>query len=283
MLGANVGNEAFYGALHFGLKTRAIEIMCNLVDKAKAVKAQFAAKHRIEFECMDCLKADISHAKLVYLDNEIWDNFLTTEVYRKMGTELPVGALVIGWKKDVHQPNHGWKDLGSIGVLTSWSDDLQDVFVLERTTLQEADAHKEGVKTSEAPTPGTQLTEDQASKWFDALVEQEPLKTELNHYSWIGEDNDLCEPKLDAATCVESSHGPAKAIVVNTGKSFGKVLHIGCEPVLTEADAFVHYELVAHLALNNLKTPARSVFIAGGGSLGMIREVPDPLFAVWVG
>ena len=87
----------------------------------------------MSFECNDCLKVDISKAKLVYLDNEIWDSFLTTEIYRKMGTELPLGALVIGWKEHVHQTDHGWKNHGAVGVKTSWSDDLMDVYILERT------------------------------------------------------------------------------------------------------------------------------------------------------
>ena len=49
MLGANVGNEAFYGALHYGLKTRAVEIHCNLVDKA-----------RVSLSASHCLPASLS-------------------------------------------------------------------------------------------------------------------------------------------------------------------------------------------------------------------------------
>jgi len=110
-------------------------------------------------------------------------------------------------------------------------------------------------------------------KWFESLTEALPLKAELDRHTWVSEDNDLCEAKMEAGKCTESSHGPDKAVVVDTGKSFGKVLHVGCEAVLTDADAWVHYETVANLALNNLKTPAKRVFIAGGGSLGLLREV----------
>lgn len=144
MLGANVGNEAFYGALAYGLRTRAVEILCDLVEKAKAVQLRHVPPEKFEltFECNDCLKVNMEHAKLVYIDNEIWDNFLTTALYRKMGKELPVGALVIGWHKNVHQIEDGWKDLGSVQVATSWASTFSNVYVLERveapTKLKEA-------------------------------------------------------------------------------------------------------------------------------------------------
>ena len=121
VLGGNCGNEAFYGALEYGLRTRAIEILCHLSTKAKKIQDELAPDAGIAFECQDCLKSDMSEAMLVYLDNEIWDSFLTTEIYRKMGTELPVGALVIGWQKNVHQINHGWIDRGVVKVEASWT------------------------------------------------------------------------------------------------------------------------------------------------------------------
>jgi len=253
MLGANVGNEAFYGALQYGLRTRAIEIMCNLVEKAKSVKERFASKFDISFECMDCLKADISKAKVVYLDNEIWDNFLTTAIYEKMGTELPVGAIVMGWKPNVHNLEHGWEDMGSVGVLTSWSDDLQDVFVLRRV--------------AERSVAKPQFTTEIAEKWFDGIVDGHPTLS-ASPFSFENLKNDLCEENIDSKTCSEVG----KAIVVDTGKAFGKMLHINCHPSLSTADAFIFHEAVVHSTLSNVENPER-ILIAGGGDGGMASQV----------
>jgi len=161
MLGANVGNEAFYGALHYGLKTRAVEIHCNLVDKARAVMEAYVPKqgYDIAFECQDAMKTDVSKARIVYLDNEIWDNFLTTKIYGKLGAELPDGALVIGWKADVHAAEHGWIDRGQVKVESSWSGDPEPVFVLEKVSIAAMEERKR-LHRSAIVTCVTYLTEE---------------------------------------------------------------------------------------------------------------------------
>jgi len=262
MLGGNVGNEAFYGALTYGLRTRSIEIMCNLVDKAKAVKAKHAPNFDLDFVCMDFLKADISEAMVVYMDNEIWDSFLTTEIYKKMGQELPVGAIVMGWKKNVHQQSHGWRDLGSVAVPTSWSDDPQDVFVLQRTEAPETSITEEG-----------KFTEKDEDEWFKGMMDKSPARGIIDLHSYTEEKNDLCQEQMAAANCSEVTDGSSVAHLVDTGGSYGIVTHIGCEPVRASGDSFVAYEALAHAALANLATPPTDVLVLGGADGGVVKEI----------
>ena len=122
------------------------------------------------------------------MDNEIWDNFLTTAVYRKLGTELPIGAIVIGWKQNVHQPGHGWRDLGQFGVKTSWHDSRMPVYILERISVEEMEREKaEQEKLKPAPSGDDdddeeeeegEQTEEAGSSATDGDAEDEEEDTE---------------------------------------------------------------------------------------------------------
>jgi len=143
VLGSNVGNEAIYGALGYGLDTTGYEIICGLVEAGKkALKDNeiAPAQATINLVCADALRSDLTDTGIVYIDNEAWDEFLTLKIYDSIAKKLAPGAIVIGWKHVSVAGGH-WESLGAVPVPASWAGKgSQDVHILRRTRLGKDEA-----------------------------------------------------------------------------------------------------------------------------------------------
>jgi len=142
VLGSNIGNEVFFGALMFGVETVGVEILCPLVDIAESLRKKHASDAPITFVCSDAMKADVSRAMVVYIDNEVWEEFLTKALFEKLGRELPVGAIVISYHKNVVMEPERWiQTLRPVTVEASWGDST--MYVMERAAESSVSSHSE--------------------------------------------------------------------------------------------------------------------------------------------
>ncbi|KAK9813753.1 hypothetical protein WJX73_007051 [Symbiochloris irregularis] len=62
-------------------------------------------------------------------------------------------------------------------------------------------------------------------------------------------------------------------VCVFTSQAFGKVLLLDGVIQVTERDEFTYQEMITHLPLCSLETPAKRVLVVGGGDGGVVREV----------
>jgi hypothetical protein len=126
VLGSNTGNEAFYVGLLAAVRTVGVEIQCNLVARAEALRVAHAPSADVAFQCADALRADVGDAGAVYVDNDAWDDALTRCLWEKLACELPDGALVIAWHPlTAASASRGavaaLQPLGSVQVTSTWS------------------------------------------------------------------------------------------------------------------------------------------------------------------
>jgi len=268
ILGSNMGNEAMYAAVGWGLKVVGVELQCHLVDKANKLLQEHASAKvaaQIEFKCADAMSVDLSAATLVYMDNEIWDRWAVIKVYEHLATTLPDGATVIGWKDWTNQipPVAGtwWQSMGSVGVTASWTATLQKVYLDQLMRLPEGQV---------------QCHEESNVKWYQeaqviaARVAPASLPAQ---YTFLPEQTDLCEADSDVEDCHEMQSEYQHVVVLDTGRAFGKSLYIDCLTQSAEADEIVYHEALVHAAMLAHPTGPKKVFMAGGGEGGTAREV----------
>ena len=126
VLGSNTGNEAFYIALLERVRVVGVEIQCELVARAEALRVAHAPRSPLAFRCADALSVDVRHAGAVYVDNDAWDDELTRCVWEKLACELPRGALVIAWHPVAAALGGSiaaaaLQPLGTVKVTSTWS------------------------------------------------------------------------------------------------------------------------------------------------------------------
>ena len=96
VLGSSIGWLCFYGACVYGLPTRGIELLPNLVTAAERV-GRTAGIEGVQFKCADMLKTDLRLSQLVVLASQCWDAPLLSALRLKLLEELPDGALVLDY------------------------------------------------------------------------------------------------------------------------------------------------------------------------------------------
>ena len=154
VMGSNTGNEVFYAALGLGVRARGYEIVCPLVRAAQDITRDVVTsaqdRKRIRFECADALRADVSDARVVYLDDDSWDFELVSAMFAKLERELPHGAVVLGWHgpfpDSVVAPSPTGRTLGFVGytqTTSTWTE--------THAWLSEACEIKSGKKRKKVP------------------------------------------------------------------------------------------------------------------------------------
>jgi len=115
---------------------------------------------------------------------------------------------------------------------------------------------------------------EEMDPWFrDEWRRATQLKPGLiGTHTFKSERTDLCEVNMDPKKCWEGRTRFQQSIVVDTGKTFGRVLYLDCEPQSSEGDEHIYHEALVHPGMVAHGSP-RKVFIAGGGEGATAREV----------
>ncbi len=96
-MGSNIGVESMFFALTYpDVNVHGYELLCDFVDIANGFKSKYNMSN-LQFTCGDALKADISNAAMVFIDNQAWDVPLVNRLWKKLDKELPLGSIVIDY------------------------------------------------------------------------------------------------------------------------------------------------------------------------------------------
>ena len=99
VLGSNLGTEAFFAALSLGVRVEGHEILDSLHNTATRLQHEWSVPRSgpasVHLVRGDALDADLSSARVLWMDNQVWDDRLVNAMLRKAAAELPPGALVV--------------------------------------------------------------------------------------------------------------------------------------------------------------------------------------------
>ena len=99
VLGSNLGTEAFFAALSLGVRVEGHEILDSLHNTATRLQHEWSVPQSgpasVHLVRGDALDADLSSARVLWIDNQVWDDRLVNNMFRKAAAELPQGALVV--------------------------------------------------------------------------------------------------------------------------------------------------------------------------------------------
>ncbi|GBG92057.1 hypothetical protein CBR_g54312 [Chara braunii] len=160
--GSSLGWLAFYGNLTYGLRTAGYELLESRVRIAKAL----TNKHKmrgIEFLTLDLLESDLSKAAIVMLTSQCWDDSLHRQAAEKLRRELPVGAMVIDYKRTLGEIGTFAEPLLECHLPVSWKAH-QSFFGNEQQPYVEVVVKAEGEQPSSSTTPPPPLTATQQLK-----------------------------------------------------------------------------------------------------------------------
>lgn len=122
VLGSNIGFEAFFIALTFGVPTVGVELLEGLVALARRCRAAFGVQH-VSFVQANALDVAIpASVRLVYVDDAAWDAHNVAEVAAKLADELRPGAIVIHTDHPAYKTVAGLEAVEVITVPTSWTE-----------------------------------------------------------------------------------------------------------------------------------------------------------------
>ncbi len=123
VLGSNLGFEAYFIALGFGLKTDGVEILCDLNRVAENVRRARAIPDKLaRFHCGDALKWTPARGlRLLYIDDTAWDPPSLEQLAAKLARELPDGTIVIHNSLTGFSEQPRFRLLQVVEVATSWS------------------------------------------------------------------------------------------------------------------------------------------------------------------
>ena len=99
VFGSSAGWLNFFASLAFGVVSTGYEILPSLVRVANQVKKDFRVEEhsKVEFHCMDMLKASLKDTRIIMLCSQCWDNWLIDLVHAKLLLELKVGSVIIDY------------------------------------------------------------------------------------------------------------------------------------------------------------------------------------------
>ena len=99
VFGSSAGWLNFFASLGFGVVSTGYEILPSLVRVANQVKKDFHVEEhsKVEFHCMDMLKASLKDTRIIMLCSQCWDNWLIDLVHAKLIHELQVGSIIIDY------------------------------------------------------------------------------------------------------------------------------------------------------------------------------------------
>ncbi len=122
VFGSSTGALVLYGRLALGLRSRGYEILPGLAARAEAMRAAHDIDN-VELHCVDCLKAPLSRACIVWLCSLCWDAALYDAVQHKLAAELPAGAVVVDYGERLSAaPAFGGTPMWTARLRASWSE-----------------------------------------------------------------------------------------------------------------------------------------------------------------
>eukprot|EP00438_Fugacium_kawagutii_P025887 Skav233697 [mRNA] locus=scaffold1927:336348:338006:+ [translate_table: standard] len=99
VLGSSLGWQCFLGHLHLGYACCiGYEILKSQVAESQQLAQDFGLEQNIRFLCEDAMAADISSAKLLWLNTYAWPADVKQRLCEKLLKELSIGALVVSYE-----------------------------------------------------------------------------------------------------------------------------------------------------------------------------------------
>jgi spermidine synthase len=90
---------------------------------------------------------------------------------------------------------------------------------------------------------------------------------------WVTERNEGTAFSFKIEEVLHRQQSAFQQLDVLKTSTYGNLMLLDGLVMTTERDEFVYHEMIAHVPLSSLATPAQRVLIIGGGDGGTLREV----------